>query len=277
MDDEGVVGGTALGGEYALGGVGAEGEAGETVDGFCWKGDGAEVVEMAGGEAESCSGVLVGEARTIIGVEGDGGGIALQHLRREGHDPGTTRVNISSPPLACSVPPSAQSPLSSPPPSGQPVGCISPAASASRKVSELETDRIFCTLYSLCEHINVTVFSTSRRNASDWCRSNSLRKLVEMSLFLSVRGEMLWKKGTVRPHLHPGHHVYRFGNLSGNTAVQSGSVSGAHVKAMSKPNVVGSCIVHTLHFLPIVLHSKLASLTCSKRRLRLLSPSPGPV
>ena len=115
------------------------------------------------------------------------------------------RRNISRLPLACSVPPSAQSPLSAPPPSGQRAGCISPAASASPTVSAPSKQTTTTTLCSLCDRINVTTFSTSRRNASrspDWCRSNSRRMLFEMSLFLSVRGEMLWRMGTLRP-LHP--------------------------------------------------------------------------
>lgn len=44
MDDEGVVDGTALCGEYARDGVGVECEGGETVYGFCWECDGVEVV-----------------------------------------------------------------------------------------------------------------------------------------------------------------------------------------------------------------------------------------
>ena len=84
MDDEGVVGGTALGGEYAGGGIGAEGEGGEAVDGFGGEGDGLEGVETAGGEAEGGESVLGRDAGAAVLVEGDGRGITLEHLRR-GH------------------------------------------------------------------------------------------------------------------------------------------------------------------------------------------------
>lgn len=55
-------------------------------------------------------------------------------------------------------------------------------------------------------------------------------------------------------YTRPGHHAHRFGNLSHHAAVQPGSLGGGHAKAMSKPNVVGSCIVHTLGPSPLSTH-----------------------
>lgn len=83
MDDERVVGGTALCGEYARCGIGIEGKGGEAVNGFGRKCDGLECVEMAGSDAERRERVLGGDAGSTVLIERDGRWITLEHLRRQ--------------------------------------------------------------------------------------------------------------------------------------------------------------------------------------------------
>ena len=160
MDDEGVVGGTALCGENALSGVGVEGEGGEAIHSFGRKCDGLEGTQMARRSAEGGEGVRGGTAGTAVEVELDRGGITLQHLGQhhstttDTGQHGSYTAGMFSPTLraVASILSSAVRSTSGLYLSSSPCSHVSVARSSPASPR---------TLYSLCERIKVTMFSAS--------------------------------------------------------------------------------------------------------------------